>query len=93
VDQHTGIHTSHLGHRRAIETVPPAPVRLRVVPFIITIIAVLLVVATGIALWWWRMSARIAPYADERERAAARALARKPANEHVVVVGKRGPGS
>ena len=55
-------------------------------PFIIIIIAVLLIVATSIALWWWRMSARIAPYADERERAATRALAHRPKDEHVVVV-------
>jgi len=58
-------------------------------PFIITIIILLVIVATTVALWWWRISAKIAPYQDEVERQRARA--QKPANEHVVVVGKKGP--
>ncbi len=60
-------------------------------PFIITIIAILVVVATSVALWWWRISARIAPYADEVEKQRARAT--KPADEQVVIIGTpRKPG-
>lgn len=55
------------------------------VPFIITIIAILVVVATSVALWWWRISARIAPYADELEKEKSRSSA--AADEHIVVIG------
>ena len=55
------------------------------VPFIITIIAILVVIATTVALWWWRISAKIAPYADELEKEHSKASA--AADEHVVVVG------
>jgi len=58
-------------------------------PFIIAIIILLVIVATSVALWWWRISAKIAPYQDEIERDRARG--QKPAEEHVVVVAKRGP--
>lgn len=58
------------------------------VPFIITIIVILVVVATSVALWWWRISAKFAPYQDELEKERSRA--KKPADEHVVVVGKKG---
>lgn len=60
-------------------------------PFIIAIIAILVVVATSVALWWWRISAKIAPYADELEKEKART--RPPTDEQVVVIGSsRRPG-
>ncbi|MFN7020679.1 MAG: hypothetical protein ACK4WH_05030 [Phycisphaerales bacterium] len=55
--------------------------------FVITIMSVLLVVGSLIAVWWWRISAKIAPYGDEAERARARAEeARREAeaNTHVI---------
>ena len=58
-------------------------------PFIIALIAVLIVVATSVALWWWRISAQIAPYQDEVEKQRARA--KQPTDEHVVVIGKKAP--
>jgi hypothetical protein len=57
--------------------------------FIVIIIAVLIVVATSVALWWWRISAKFAPYEDERAR--QQTVASKPADDQVVVVGKKGP--
>lgn len=55
--------------------------------YILIVILVLVFVATGIAMWWWKLSARIAPYEDELEREQARAAA--PRSEQVVVVGRK----
>lgn len=55
--------------------------------FVIIIMSVLLVVGSLIAIWWWRISAKIAPYGDEAERARAReeeARRELEANTHII---------
>lgn len=55
--------------------------------FILIIVAALLLVGSGIAIWWWRISAKIAPYGDEAARARARAeeaRREREANTHVI---------
>jgi hypothetical protein len=56
-------------------------------PYIVAIILVLIVVATSIALWWWRLSARIAPYEDELDR--GRAAGSTQPDERVVIVSRK----
>lgn len=59
--------------------------------FVITIIAVLLVVGSLIAIWWWRVSARIAPYGDEVQRRNRREAERQREIEtNTVVIGRDG---
>lgn len=52
----------------------------------------ILIFGSWVALWWWKLSRRIAPYKDELEREKARA-AGKPPDEHVVIVPPLGPPS
>lgn len=61
-------------------------------PFILTMIAVLLVVGTTVAMWWWKVSAKIKPYRDEVERDQRRAAAGQP-DEVVVIKTERGGSS
>lgn len=45
----------------------------------------ILIFGSWVALWWWKLSRRIAPYKDELEREKARATNRQP-DEHIVIV-------
>lgn len=55
--------------------------------FIGVVVALLLIVGTGIAVAWWKLAARAAPYADEDQRARARReQAEREARENTVVI-------
>lgn len=56
---------------------------------VIGIIIFLLVVGSAIAIAWWNVSARAAPYADEADRRRARdEQARKETEQNTIVIQK-----
>ena len=52
-------------------------------------ILVLLVVGSLIALWWWRLVAKMAPYQDEVERQKGHGAA--PEHPEVEIISRSGP--
>lgn len=49
----------------------------------------ILIFGSWVALWWWKLSRRIAPYKDELEREKAEASAKR--EDAVVIVPPMGP--
>jgi hypothetical protein len=46
----------------------------------------ILVFGSWVALWWWRLAQRIAPYKDELERDQARAAAERDRDQSSVII-------
>jgi hypothetical protein len=57
---------------------------------ILASVALLLVVGSSIALWWWKLAARMAPYQDEIERHKKKAGAAE--HPEVEVISRTGSG-
>ncbi len=56
-------------------------------PAVLVIILGILVIGTLAAIWWWNISARASPYADEAARRRARdEAARREAEANTVVI-------
>lgn len=53
---------------------------------ILIVMVLVLVFGSAIALYWWGIAARIAPYQDEVERQRAREQAAKQEEVHVIVM-------
>jgi len=51
---------------------------------IIIVMAIILVVGSAMALYWWNIAAQISPYKDELEKQAARKRASQDENVQII---------
>jgi hypothetical protein len=61
---------------------------------ILIVMALILILGSGLALYWWNIAAKMSPYKDELEKQRARDDAARREEANVVVIhdaDKRGP--